>query len=134
MRDYLEGYHFTVLSDHLSLKWLDKIYNPSSRLDCRTMELSQWDFEVKYRRGTNNLIADILSRPPHETCSIQKKQIETGTKSNSNRLKTTPPTTQSTPSATDDFTGTLYTLWTSTIMPTMNNGRSAYQDKTKKWY
>ena len=32
MRDYLERYSFTVLTDHLSLIWLDEIGNPSGRL------------------------------------------------------------------------------------------------------
>ena len=32
MRDYVESYHFVVVTDHLSLKWLDKIDNPSGRL------------------------------------------------------------------------------------------------------
>lgn len=41
MRHYLEGYHFVVLTDHQSLKWLEKIDNPSGRLARWAMELSQ---------------------------------------------------------------------------------------------
>ena len=32
MREYFEGYHFTVMTDHLALKWLEKMDNPSGRL------------------------------------------------------------------------------------------------------
>ena len=38
------------------------------------MELSQWDFEVRYRRGADNVIADTLSRQPYETCAAKKKE------------------------------------------------------------
>ena len=40
MRDYLEGYHFTILTDQQSLKWLDGMGNPSGRLARWAMELS----------------------------------------------------------------------------------------------
>ena len=72
MRDNLEGYHFTVLTDHLALKWLYKIDNPSGLLARWAMKLSQWDFEIKYRKGADNMIADALSRQPVETCAIEK--------------------------------------------------------------
>ena len=72
MRDYLEGYHFTVLTDHLALKWLEKIDNTSGRLARWAMELSQWDFEIKYRKGADNMVADAISRQPVETCVIEK--------------------------------------------------------------
>ena len=61
MRDYLEGYHFTVLTDHQSLKWLGKIDNPSGRLARWAIELGQWDYEICYRRGAENHVADALS-------------------------------------------------------------------------
>lgn len=70
MRDYLEDYHIVVLTDHLSLKWLDRIDNPSDRLARWALELSQWDFEIKYRRGTDNSLADTLSRQQLQTCPI----------------------------------------------------------------
>lgn len=84
MRDYLEGYHFIVLTDHQSLKWLDKIDNPSGRLARWAMELSQWDFEIKYRKGTENTVADALSRQPLQifqmnqpiTCNWYLKKTE----------------------------------------------------------
>ena len=68
MRGYLEGYHFIIQTDHQSLKWLDKIENPSGRLARWAMELSQWDFDIEYRKGTENNVADALSRQPLEVC------------------------------------------------------------------
>ena len=73
MRDYLEGYHFTVITDHLSLKWLDKIDNPSGRLARWAMELSQWQFDIKYRKGSENQLADTLSRHLLPVCATRKK-------------------------------------------------------------
>ncbi|KAL7286691.1 hypothetical protein TKK_0019074 [Trichogramma kaykai] len=70
MRDYLEGYHFVVITDHQSLQWLSKIDNPSGRLARWAIELNQWDFEVKYRKGTENTVADVLSRSPLEICAV----------------------------------------------------------------
>lgn len=64
MRPYLEGYHFTVVTDHQSLKWLTALKNPSGRLARWCMYLQQFDFEVKYRRGVLNKVADALSRNP----------------------------------------------------------------------
>ena len=70
MRDYLESYHFVILTDYQSLKWLDNIENPSGRLARWAMELSQWDYEIRYRRGMDNTVADALSRQPLPVCEI----------------------------------------------------------------
>ena len=72
MRDCLVGYHFTVMKDHLSLKLLGQIDNPSDRLARWAMDLSRWDFTIKYRRGNDNLLADTLSRQSIPTCAISK--------------------------------------------------------------
>lgn len=68
MKDYLEGYAFTVVTDHQSLKWLQRLETPSGRLARWLFELQQYDFDVKYRRGALNRVADALSRQP-ETCA-----------------------------------------------------------------
>lgn len=70
MRGYLEGYAFTVLTDHQSLRWLQRIEEPSGRLGRWIFELQQFDFDVQYRRGSQNTVADALSRQP-EVCSTQ---------------------------------------------------------------
>ena len=64
MRPYLEGYRFTVLTDHQSLRWLHSIKSPSGRLARWSIFLQQFDFEIKYRQGILNRVADALSRDP----------------------------------------------------------------------
>ena len=66
MRAYLEGYHFTILTDHHALKWLQTIESPSGRLARWSLELQQYDFTIKYRKGAMNWVADALSRQPEE--------------------------------------------------------------------
>ena len=34
------------------------------------MELSQWDYKIQYRRGSENMVADALSRQPLPACDI----------------------------------------------------------------
>lgn len=63
-KPYLEGYHFVAITDHVALSWLMKLREPSGRLARWVMELQQHDFEIKYRKGTLNRVADALSRYP----------------------------------------------------------------------
>jgi len=63
-RGYIEGYEFTVITDHQALRWLQKLESPTGRLGRWMLELQQYSFEVKYRRGKLNRVADALSRLP----------------------------------------------------------------------
>lgn len=63
-RYYLEGYRFSVVTDHASLKWLLNLKDPTGRLARWALQLQQYDFEIIYRKGTNNVVADALSRIP----------------------------------------------------------------------
>lgn len=60
-RPYLEGYHFTAITDHVALKWLIRLQEPSGRPARWVMELQQYDFTFEYRKGTLNKVADALS-------------------------------------------------------------------------
>lgn len=71
IRDYLEEYRFTVITDHQSLKWLRRIESPSGRLSRWLCELQQYDFDVQYRRGALNQVADALSRK-QEVCAVRQ--------------------------------------------------------------
>jgi len=60
----LEGYHFKVVTDHMALKWLNSIECPSGRIARWALELQQYDFEIAYRKGQLNVVADALSWQP----------------------------------------------------------------------
>lgn len=62
LRPYLQGVHFTVNTDHSCLRWLMSISDPSGRLMRWRLRLSEFDFAVKYKKGTCNVHADALSR------------------------------------------------------------------------
>jgi len=68
MRCYLEGYRFEVVTDHLALKWLNSIESPSGRVASQ--------FDVRYRRGKLNVVADALYRQP---CGVFQQMAEVDT-------------------------------------------------------
>lgn len=62
-RCYLEnGQTFTVYTDHAALKWFLSLSNPTGRLARWGIRLSSFNFNVKHRRGKDNVIPDCLSR------------------------------------------------------------------------
>lgn len=73
LRNYLEGYQFTVVTDHQSLKWLQRLEEPTGRLARWLFELQQYDFDLRYRKGQLNKVADALSRQG-EVCQVQATQ------------------------------------------------------------
>ncbi|CDF36773.1 unnamed protein product [Chondrus crispus] len=62
LRPYLYGEHFIVHTDHASLRWLMNVTDPSGRLIRWRLRLSEFDFEIKYKKGKANSQADALSR------------------------------------------------------------------------
>ena len=61
-RPYLYGRRFEVYSDHRPLVYLFTLADPSSRLTKFRLALEEYNFEVIYRKGSENVIADALSR------------------------------------------------------------------------
>lgn len=61
-RPYIEGAHFTVVTDHSSLQWLVSLSNPTGRLARWSTRLSQFSFDVIHRKGKLNTVPDVLSR------------------------------------------------------------------------
>lgn len=61
-RPYIEGSHFTVVTDHASLKWLDNLKDPSGRLGRWALGIQQYDYTVVHRKGVDSVVPDALSR------------------------------------------------------------------------
>jgi hypothetical protein len=55
---------FTIVTDHAALKWLMTRVNPAGRLHRWSLTLQEYDFEIVYRPGSTNAVADALSRAP----------------------------------------------------------------------
>ena len=51
LRGYLEGYHFTVVTDHQALRYFNTLKEPNGRLARWIVYLQQYDFDTVYRKG-----------------------------------------------------------------------------------
>ena len=60
---YVSGLHpVTILTDHNPLLFLNKFRNKNRRLTRWSLELQDLNIIIKYKRGTDNKVADALSR------------------------------------------------------------------------
>ena len=64
LRPYLEGKHFTVFTDHAALRWMFSLADATNRLARWRLRLLEFDFEIRYRKGAENTVADVISRLP----------------------------------------------------------------------
>ena len=69
-RQYLLGQRFTILTNHRSLKELltQVIQSPEQHL--YLARLMGFDYQIKYRLGANNQVADALSHLPEQKVPI----------------------------------------------------------------
>jgi hypothetical protein len=63
---YLYGAFFRVYTDHLPLTWLMNKKNPNPQLARWLQKVDIYQFEICYKPGKENVIADLLSRLPDE--------------------------------------------------------------------
>lgn len=85
-RPYLEGYHFIAVTDHQALRWLMKLPEPSGRLGRWVLKLQQFDFEIQYRKGALNKVADALSRHPVTEIENTRQSSQNSYKNAKNEL------------------------------------------------
>ena len=72
-RHYLLGNKFVIITDHRSLQYLSTQDKLSARQTRWSEYLQQFDFEIKYRPGKDNTVADGLSRrPDHQVSTISQ--------------------------------------------------------------
>jgi hypothetical protein len=61
-RIYLDGRKFIVYADHAALQWLNTKRHENSKLERWAMQLQEFTYEIRYKKGEENLVADCLSR------------------------------------------------------------------------
>lgn len=81
-RPYIDGTHFTVITDHASLLWLQTMRTPTGRLARWALRLQEYDFKLIHRKGKHNVVPDALSRIHMEENEnaldmYEKKEIDT---------------------------------------------------------
>lgn len=76
IRPYVEGTKFTVMTDHFSLQWLNKLKEPSGRLARWSVQLQQYQFDISCRKGIDNVTPDALSRAVSRIDALEDYNIE----------------------------------------------------------
>jgi len=61
-RPYLYGRRFKIFSDHKPLVWILNVKDRGSRLLRWRIHLAEYDYEITYRRGSQNTNANVRSR------------------------------------------------------------------------
>jgi hypothetical protein len=64
---YLIGRHFKVKTDHDSLKYFLEQRLSSEEKQKWVTKMLGYDFEIIYKKGKHNIVADALSRKEEET-------------------------------------------------------------------
>ena len=67
-RYFLYGTHFTIRTDHASLKWLRNFKNIDGMLARWLATLEKYDYKFVHRKGSQHSNADALSRLPLRKC------------------------------------------------------------------
>uniref|UniRef100_A0AB38Z1R9 RNA-directed DNA polymerase n=1 Tax=Pitica errantivirus TaxID=3078414 RepID=A0AB38Z1R9_9VIRU len=65
-KPYLYGQKFTLITDHKPLTFI-KTSDKNSKILRWRLDLENYDYEIKYKEGKSNVVADALSRMPIET-------------------------------------------------------------------
>lgn len=69
-RPYLFGRKFTLYTDHQPLTYALNLKTPNSKLVKWRLRLSEFNFDVEYKPGKQNVVADAWSRIPSENVEL----------------------------------------------------------------
>ncbi|XP_077219753.1 uncharacterized protein LOC143853943 [Tasmannia lanceolata] len=69
-RPYLIGRHFKILTDHKSLKYIMEQWIFSMEQHKWVSKLMGYDYEIIYKKGAENVVADTLSRIPENASLV----------------------------------------------------------------
>ena len=75
-KHFLYGRHFTVRTDHGSLRWLRNFKNPEGQIARWIEILETYDFTIEHRPGVKHGNADALSRRPCKQCGRDDQEDE----------------------------------------------------------
>ena len=71
---YLTGNKFEIITDHKSLTFLNSTQFHNARLIRWNLILQQYNFNISYCRGVDNIMADFLSRNPNGKFAAEDQQ------------------------------------------------------------
>lgn len=84
-RPYVFGRKFTICTDHKPLQWVGNISDPSSRLMKFRIKLEEYDYQIVYKKGKHNQVADALSRIREvQSADVENESNESETNSRVN--------------------------------------------------
>jgi len=63
-KPFIEGVRVQLDTDHRNLTWIQNVKHSSGQLARWAMRLSEFNFDLRYRPGVDNQVADALSRNP----------------------------------------------------------------------
>ncbi|KAM7314905.1 uncharacterized protein ISCGN_004689 [Ixodes scapularis] len=70
---HVDGTTFTIETDRQSLICLSRLREPAGRLARWALLLQKYDYVVRYRKGSTNVVADALSRAPVDCANLSAR-------------------------------------------------------------
>ena len=73
-KPFLSGVSFVLYTDHRPLIYMHNMAPHNSRIERTLLDLSEYDFEIRYQKGVDNEAADYLSRmdPPQRDLIVRE--------------------------------------------------------------